>query len=240
MTEYIDRDALLKKIEECRPEWGYCDDNTAVETQRQFDWDWFEELVRAIPSLDAVPVIRCKDCKCAEFSVDPICRATTRRGARCLTIIASKRLTFAAMENGRMTKMADCTKVVDFFRTLQRLAASDDGISCDDCGICPAHKPGRYWAPSWELVPPCRGDGEALLRVAQLIPELQQWADDHPLETWLSRAQKLLPEMDADRIVENICPMDLFGDAAEPADFQGSCPVESWRDCGVCWRREAT
>lgn len=62
----------------------------------------------------------------------------------------------------------------------------------------------------------------------------------YPQETWLSKAHKLMPNMDADRIVESICPVDLFGDAAEPADLQGSCPVESGRDCEVCWRREAT
>lgn len=63
--------------------------------------------------------------------------------------------------------------------------------------------------------------------------------ETYPQETWLSRAQKLLPEMDADRIVERICPVDLFGDAAEPADSPGSCPVYSGSDCRVCWGQEA-
>lgn len=135
--------------------------------------------------------------------------------------------------------MADCTKAVDFFRTLQRLAASDDGIACEDCGICPAPKPGRAWAPSWELVPPCCVDGDSLLRVAQLIPELQRWADAHPVETWLERLQRALPECDLTYIIRPLCPGSFF--AAAPG--RHNCPYDGSPqrpDCFSCWRQEAT
>ncbi len=57
--------------------------------------------------------------------------------------------------------------------------------------------------------------------------------ETYPRETWLSRAHKLLPNMDAADVIEALCPDSLFG--KEQTNFpqaEGICP--SWPDCN-CW-----
>ena len=135
--------------------------------------------------------------------------------------------------------MVNCNDVLDFFVTLNRRVASEE-ITCDECGICPENKPGVSWVPSWGLVPPCCVDGDALLRVAQLIPELQQWADTHPIESWLDRLKKALPECELANVVNPHCPGEFF--AAGPG--RENCPYEDipepYMDCAKCWNQEAT
>lgn len=60
--------------------------------------------------------------------------------------------------------------------------------------------------------------------------------ETYPQETWLSRAHKLLPNMDAADVIEALCPDSLFG--KEQTNFpqaEGICP--SWSDCNClkCW-----
>lgn len=55
MVEYIDREAA----------------NLAL-AEQGFDWDKAKQALASVPAADVVPVVRCKDCKCAyinSFSV---------------------------------------------------------------------------------------------------------------------------------------------------------------------------
>ena len=60
MAEYIEREALLKDIEEERPvNW------TDSESERQAESDFYKyrDIIMMQPTADVVEVIRCKDCE---------------------------------------------------------------------------------------------------------------------------------------------------------------------------------
>lgn len=109
--------------------------------------------------------------------------------------------------------MADCTKTVDFLRTLKRYCAEQ---RCYDCPICP---------PDGTLGDTCIAMvGAPGLECAEdIIPVLQRWADAHPPETWLARLKKALPECKLSSIVSPIhCPGDFFrtGLGGKPAQIR--------------------
>lgn len=125
--------------------------------------------------------------------------------------------------------MADCNKTVDFLRALKRYCAEQH---CYDCPICP---------PDGTVGDTCIASvGEAGLQHAETtIPMLQRWADAHPVETWLERLQRALPECDLTYIIRPLCPGSFFAAAPGrhncPYDGSPQCP-----DCFACWRQEAT
>ena len=60
MARYIDVDLLLEEVEDNRPiNWT----GSEVEAQRDFDFDLFKHIIGYQPTVDAVEVVRCKDCK---------------------------------------------------------------------------------------------------------------------------------------------------------------------------------
>lgn len=60
MAEYIEREALLKDIEEERPEnWT----DSEAERQAESDFYKYKGIVEIQPTADVVEVVRCKDCK---------------------------------------------------------------------------------------------------------------------------------------------------------------------------------
>lgn len=83
MTEYIERDAAISAFEDTDkdviadygPEYG---------CEFGFSQDKVKEILKAIPAVDAVPVVRCKECKYARKSEDafdwdgitPLCKCS--------------------------------------------------------------------------------------------------------------------------------------------------------------------
>nr|DAH99719.1 MAG TPA: hypothetical protein [Caudoviricetes sp.] len=125
--------------------------------------------------------------------------------------------------------MADCSKTLDFLRTLKRYCAEQ---RCYDCPICP---------PDGTIGDTCIAMvGAPGLECAEdIIPVLQRWADEHRLETWLERLQRALPECDLTYIIRPLCPGSFF--AAAPG--RHNCPYDGSPqrpDCFACWRQEAT
>ena len=60
MAEYIEREALLEKIEEYEPlNWTGSD----AEMQADSDYRFYRALVEEQPIADVVEAVRCKDCK---------------------------------------------------------------------------------------------------------------------------------------------------------------------------------
>lgn len=122
--------------------------------------------------------------------------------------------------------MADCNKTLDFLRTLKRCCNAQ---CCYDCPICP---------PSGGIC--IASVGETGLEHAEtIIPALQSWADAHPVETWLERLKKALPECDLTYIIRPLCPGTFF--AAAPG--RHNCPYDGSPqrpDCSACWELEAT
>lgn len=60
MAEYIEREALLKDIEEERPEnWT----DSEAERQAENDFYKYREIVEIQPTADVVEVVRCKECE---------------------------------------------------------------------------------------------------------------------------------------------------------------------------------
>ena len=51
----IDADALMAWLEECTDEWGW------IVSQYSADWIW--SMLDSAPTVGAVEVVRCKDCK---------------------------------------------------------------------------------------------------------------------------------------------------------------------------------
>ena len=59
MPEYIEREALLKDIEDEKPvNWT----NSDSERQAEIDFDTYKEIIEIQPTADVVEVVRCKDC----------------------------------------------------------------------------------------------------------------------------------------------------------------------------------
>ena len=59
MARYIDADLLLEELEDTTPiNWT----DSEVEIQRDFDWKVFKHMVGYQTVVDAVEVVRCKDC----------------------------------------------------------------------------------------------------------------------------------------------------------------------------------
>ena len=55
MTEYIKREAAIKAMEKA--------DYTAVANDADScESDYLREIIESVPTVDAVPVVRCKDC----------------------------------------------------------------------------------------------------------------------------------------------------------------------------------
>lgn len=122
--------------------------------------------------------------------------------------------------------MADCNKTVDFLRTLNRCCNAQ---FCSDCPICPPSGVNCI----------ARAGSTGLERAEDIIPPLQRWADAHPVETWLERLQRALPECDLTYIIRPLCPGSFF--AAAPG--RHNCPYDGSPqrpDCFSCWRQEAT
>ena len=121
--------------------------------------------------------------------------------------------------------MADCTKTVDFLRTLARYCR---GRRCSDCELCPKIDGERERESCISMV------GDIGLAYAEtIIPPLQRWADAHPGETWLQRLQKALPECELASIGSPGCPGDFFSDGPG----RETCP-EPDMDCAKCWSKE--
>lgn len=127
--------------------------------------------------------------------------------------------------------MADCNKTVDFLRTLSRFCA---GRRCSDCALCPNIDGEREKESCIAMV------GDIGVAYAEtIIPPLQRWADAHPVETWLERLQRALPECDLTYIIRPLCPGSFF--AAAPG--RHNCPYDGSPqrpDCSACWELEAT
>ena len=65
--EYIEREALLKDIEEERPEiWT----DSEAERQAENDFYKYRDIVKIQPAADVVEVVRCKDCEHCEHIND--------------------------------------------------------------------------------------------------------------------------------------------------------------------------
>ena len=61
----IDADALLKEFESRQEQQisNYCDCFLNDAHELSTEWYCVEDMVEAAPTVDAVPVVRCKDCK---------------------------------------------------------------------------------------------------------------------------------------------------------------------------------
>ena len=60
--------------------------------------------------------------------------------------------------------------------------------------------------------------------------------ESQPYETWLSKAKKLLPNMDAADVMEALCPDCLFGkEETRFPETEGICPSWSDGNCVTCW-----
>ena len=60
MARLIDADKLIVKLYQDQPmDWTGSD----AEVQEFIDWELFRNMVINAPTVDAVPVVRCKDCK---------------------------------------------------------------------------------------------------------------------------------------------------------------------------------
>ena len=73
MTEYIRKQAVLNLIDEFQYNhesntWGVTKDGVIV--LKPDTLDKLHETVKAIPPVDVVEVVRCKDCDCAQMSCD--------------------------------------------------------------------------------------------------------------------------------------------------------------------------
>ncbi len=63
MARFIDADELIVQLYQDQPmNWTGSD----AEVQEFIDWELFRNRVINAPTIDAVPVVRCKDCKYGE------------------------------------------------------------------------------------------------------------------------------------------------------------------------------
>ena len=126
--------------------------------------------------------------------------------------------------------MADCSKTLDFLRTLKRYCAEQ---RCYDCPICP---------PDGTIGDTCIAMvGAPGLECAEdIIPVLQRWADEHRLETWMERLLKALPGCNAHSVVTNMCPGECFpgGLGCDDCPYDNKGKVGAI-DCYQCWGQEA-
>ena len=68
MARLIDADKLIVKLHQDQPmDWTGSD----AEVQELNDWKLFRNMVDNAPTVDAVPVVRCKDCKHHYWEQEP-------------------------------------------------------------------------------------------------------------------------------------------------------------------------
>ena len=83
--EYIDRGALLKEIDDSKPEnWS----DTEAELQAEWDYRAYRDMVAKRPAADVVEVVRCEGCKFyekAEYDggTKDVCRLFKRQMQPC-------------------------------------------------------------------------------------------------------------------------------------------------------------
>lgn len=79
----IDADALLKEFESRQEQQisNYCDCFLNDAHELSTEWYCVEDMVEAAPTVDAVPVVRCKDCK--HYAIDwQTCRSFCVRNGK--------------------------------------------------------------------------------------------------------------------------------------------------------------
>lgn len=75
----IDADELIVELYQDQPmDWTGSD----AEVQEFIDWELFRGMVINFPAIDAVPVVRCKDCKWLYDEMDDYCCRSHRGLAR--------------------------------------------------------------------------------------------------------------------------------------------------------------
>lgn len=59
MDDLISRAAAIRALGECPYNWN----DWPEEIQAVDDWEYYKEAIENIPAVDAVQVVRCRDCK---------------------------------------------------------------------------------------------------------------------------------------------------------------------------------
>lgn len=88
-NDLISRSALLKEFEKRQEQQTnkYCDCFLNDAQELSTEWWCVEDAVQAAPTIDAVPVVRCKECKfCEKFPISVYCimwNSFTKRDGFC-------------------------------------------------------------------------------------------------------------------------------------------------------------